>query len=134
MGEHSVMYPPIYRGHKPPKWLVAIVHKKEYEKLKGAIYEYLRRRKGFEKAVDSALIEQAARLFADWLYIEELMTSEHERAKIWKYADALTKVHSMLTSVLEELKLTPKAREKLIEEIQADDEVTKRLKELVGAK
>ena len=75
----------------------------------------------------------AARLFADWLYIEELLSSEEGKAALWKYADALVKIHSMLIATLDELGVTPKMRSKLTQEIAHDDEITAKLKNLIGA-
>jgi len=57
-----------------------------------------------------SLIEVAARLYADWLYIEELLSSDDGKSAVWKYADALLKVHRSLMETLDELKVTPKMR------------------------
>jgi hypothetical protein len=70
-----------------------------------------------------------ARLFADWLYVEELLTKE-EKNDVWKYADALAKIHNMLLRALEELKVTPKMRAKLAQDLVASDEITEKLKKL----
>jgi len=105
----------------------------EYEQLKRAIYSHLRHRPDFKKRIDRALIEQAARLFADWLYIEEIM-SLGPKEEVRKYADALVKIHSMLISVLEELHVTPKMRRKIVEDIQSDDQIMEKLKQLIGVK
>jgi hypothetical protein len=51
---------------------------------------------------------------------------------IWKYADALAKIHSMLVSILEELEITPKMRGKIFQEIIRDDEITAKVKNIIG--
>jgi hypothetical protein len=53
---------------------------------------------------------------------------------VWKYADALVKVHGMLMATFDELKITPKMRSKIVQEIVQDDEITAKLKSLTGAK
>jgi hypothetical protein len=113
---------------------VAEKKQREYEALKRAIYAYLRCRNDFCREVDSALIEQTARLYADWLYVEELLGKEEGKAQIWKYADALAKIHSMLMVVLDELKLTPKVREKIAQDLVESDDIMPRLKKLVEGK
>jgi hypothetical protein len=87
---------------------ITIRQRGDYEELKRSIFRHLGARPSFVRCIDSSLIEQAARLFADWLYIEELLSSEGEKVAIWRYADALAKIHSMLISVFEELEITPK--------------------------
>ena len=105
---------------------------REYDELKRAIFKHLGARKTFVRDIDVTLIEQAARLYADWLYVEELLSSDEGKTLIWKYADALAKIHSMLVSILEELEITPKMRGKIFEEIVHDDDITLKLKKLVG--
>jgi hypothetical protein len=111
-----------------------IAHKQlgEYEELKRAIFRHLGRRPTFERNLDAPLIEQAARLFADWLYIEELLSSDSNQTNVGKYADALAKIHCMLISTFDELQLTPKMRGKIFKEIVRDDDITSKLKKLVG--
>ena len=105
---------------------------REYEELKRAIFNHLGARRTFVRGIDVALIEQAARLYADWLYVEELLSSDDGKSMIWKYADALAKIHSMLISILDELEITPKIRGKIFQEIIRDDEITAKVKALVG--
>jgi len=124
----SHMIPPLYRGQRR----IAAKYRKQYESLKGAIFQHLSRRHEFQRAVDSALIELTARLFADWLYVEELLSREEGKAALWKYADALVKIHSMLMATFDELQVTPKMREKIAQEIVQDDQVTVKLKKLMG--
>lgn len=126
------MYPPFYRGQKQRR--IARNYKRQYESLKGAIYQHLSKRNEFQRTIDSTLIELAARLFADWLYIEELLSSEEGKAAVWKYADALVKIHSMLIATFDELEVTPKMRSKIVQEIVQDDEITAKLKNLMGVK
>jgi len=126
MRRHSHMYPPIYRGVQRR---ISEKYRREYERLRGSIYEYLRHRPDFEGAVDSSLVELTARLFADWLYVEELLTKE-AKSDVWKYADSLAKIHNMLLRVLEELKVTPKMRVKLAQDLVESDEITEKLKKL----
>jgi hypothetical protein len=104
----------------------------EYEELKRAIFRHLGSRPTFLRNIDAALIEQAARLFADWLYIEELLSSDENKANVCRYADALAKIHCMLISTFDELQLTPKMRGKIFQEIIHDDDITLKLKKLVG--
>jgi hypothetical protein len=125
------MYPPINRGQKQRR--IATTYRRQYDSLKGAIYQHLSKRNEFQRAIDSTLIELAARLFADWLYIEELLSSEEGKAAIWKYADTLVKVHNMLIATLDALGVTPKTRSKIAQEIAQDDEITTKLKDLIGA-
>jgi len=106
---------------------------REYEELKRAIFKHLGQRPNFVRGIDASLIEQAARLFADWLYIEELLSSEDGKTAIWKYADALAKINSMLIAILDQLEVTPKMRSKIAQEIAQDDEITAKLKNLIGA-
>ena len=122
------MIPPLYRGQRR----IAEKYRKQYESLKGAIFQHLSRRNEFQKAVDAALVELTARLYADWLYVEEILSTEQGKAAIWKYADALTKIHSMLIATLDELRVTPKMREKITQEIVQDDQVTAKLNSLMG--
>ena len=103
-----------------------------YEELRRAIFRHLGRRPTFERNLDAPLIEQAARLFADWLYIEELLSSDGNQANVGKYADALAKIHCMLISTFDELQLTPKMRGKIFKEIVHDDDITLKLKKLLG--
>jgi hypothetical protein len=112
------------------KILVNISKKRDYEQLKTAIYNHLCHRKDFERTIDVTLIEQAARLFADWLYIEEIMTKE-PKEDVRKYADALVKVHSMLLNVLDELHVTPKMRRALVEDLKGDSDVDQKLKQII---
>ena len=105
----------------------------EYRSLKNAIYEKLRHRPDFQHGIDTALIDLAARLYADWLYIEELLASEEGKRVVWRYTCALANVHVMLIATLEQLKVTPKMREKITQEIVQDDQVTAKLKKLMGA-
>ncbi|HUK85462.1 MAG TPA: hypothetical protein VLU95_06340 [Candidatus Acidoferrum sp.] len=105
---------------------------REYEEIKRAIFKHLGARRTFVRDIDVTLIEQAARLYADWLYVEELLSSDEGKTMIWKYADALAKIHSMLVSIFDELEITPKMRGKIFQEIVHDDEITLKLKKLVG--
>jgi hypothetical protein len=111
-----------------------IAHKQrgEYEELRRSIFRHLGSRPTFVRNIDAPLIEQAARLFADWLYIEELLSSDENKANVCKYADALAKIHCMLISTFDELQLTPKMRGKIFKEIVHDDDITLKLKKLVG--
>jgi hypothetical protein len=94
------MYPPINTGVQKR---ISEEYKREYERLRGSIYEYLRHRVDFVGAVGSPLVKLAARLFANWLYVEKLLTNEGKTA-VWKYADALARIHSMLlTAILQVL-------------------------------
>jgi hypothetical protein len=111
---------------------VAIRQQREYKELRRAIFRHLGARPTFAINIDSPLIEQAARLFADWLYIEELLSSEEGKAAIWRYADALAKIHSMLISTFDELEITPKVRSKIFKDIVQDDDITRKLKNLIG--
>jgi hypothetical protein len=104
----------------------------EYEELRRAIFRHLGSRPTFVRNIDAPLIEQAARLFADWLYIEELLSSDVNQTNVCKYADALAKIHCMLISTFDELQLTPKLRGKIFKEIVHDDDITLKLKKLVG--
>jgi hypothetical protein len=113
---------------------VAIKQHREYKALKRAIFKHLGARPTFVNYIDSPLIEQAARLFADWLYIEELLSSEEGKTAIWRYADSLAKIHSMLISTFDELEITPKMRSKIFKEIVQDDEITLKLRNLMGTK
>ena len=113
---------------------IASRKQREYEELKRAIFKHLGARPTFVRSIDFSLIEQVARLFADWLYIEELLSSEEGKTAIWKYADALAKIHSMLISTFDELEVTPKMRGKIVQEIVQDDEITAKLKSLMGVK
>ena len=124
-------YDPIYRGTQAR---IARNYRDPYESLKGSIYQHLSRRNEFQRGIDATLIEQAARLYADWLYVEELLSSEEGKTAVWKYADALTKIHGMLIAALDELQITPKMRSKITQEIIKDDEITTKLKTLIGAK
>jgi len=124
----SHMIPPLYRGQRR----TAAKYRKQYESLKGAIFQHLSRRHEFQRVIDSALIELTARLFADWLYVEELLSGEEGKAALWKYADALVKIHSMLMATFDELQVTPKMRGKIAQEIVEDDQVTAKLKSLMG--
>jgi hypothetical protein len=108
--------------------------KHEYERLKAAIYERLRHRPDFDRVMDSALIDLAARLFADWLYVEGILSSPEGRSAVWKYADGLAKIHSMLIPVLEELRVTPKMRQNIAQDLVESDDVTKRLQKLFEGK
>ena len=103
-----------------------------YEDLKRAIFILLSGRPNFVRSVDSSFVEQAARLFADWLYIEELLSSDENKAAVCKYADALAKIHSMLISTFDELEITPKMRNKIFKEITTNDEITLKLKTMIG--
>ena len=105
----------------------------EYDDLKRAIFHHLGARKTFVRGIDTSLIEQAARLYADWLYVEELLSSDDGKTLIWKYADALAKIHSMLVSIFDELEISPKMRGKIFQEIIRDDEITAKVKALIGA-
>jgi hypothetical protein len=124
------MYPRIYRGQQRR---IAKKYNREYESLKGAIYQHLSKRNEFQRAIDSILIEQASRLFADWLYLEELLSSEEGKPAVWRYTDALIKIHSMLIDTFDQLQISPKSRSKIAKEILHDDEITTKLKILMGA-
>jgi hypothetical protein len=124
------MYPRIYRGQERR---IAKKYDRQYESLKGAIYQHLSKRHEFQRAIDAVLIEQASRLFADGLYVEELLSGEEGKASVWKYTDALAKIHSMLIATLDELQISPKTRSKITQEILHDDEITAKLKILMGA-
>jgi hypothetical protein len=104
----------------------------QYEELKRAIFRHLGKRPTFERNLDAPLVEQAARLFADWLYIEELLSSDENKLNVCKFADALAKIHCMLISTFDELQLTPKMRGKIFKEIVHDDDITLKLKKLMG--
>ena len=54
----------------------------EYEELRRTIFRHLGSRPTFVRNLDAPLIEQAARLFADWLYIEELLSNDENKANI----------------------------------------------------
>ena len=123
------MMPPLYRGHSKR---IAEKYKRQYESLKGAIYQHISKRNEFEKALDSTLIELAARLYADWLYVEEILSTEQGKAAVWRYACALTNIHSMLIATLDQLQVTPKMRGKIAQEIMEDDQITAKLKSLMG--
>jgi len=123
------MMPPLYRGHSKR---IAEKYKRQYESLKGAIYQHISKRNEFEKALDSTLIELAARLYADWLYVEEILSTEQGKAALWRYACALTNIHNMLIATLDELQVTPKMRGKIAQEIMEDDQITAKLKSLMG--
>ena len=130
--------PPIMKEHRPmiPIYKAKRISQRysdQYRSLKKAVYERLRSRPSFQQGVDSALIELAARLFADWLLVEEALSSQEAKNAVWKHADALAKIHSMLLATLEELHVTPKMREKITQEIVQDDQVTTKLKKLMGA-
>jgi hypothetical protein len=101
--------------------------------LKAAIYQHLNNRHDFQHGIDSTLIEQAARLFADWLYLEELLSSD-EGKNAWKWADALVKVHNMLIETFDALAVTPKLRSRIVQDIVKDDDITIQLKKLTGIK
>lgn len=88
-------------------------------------------RRDFQGRLDSPLIELAARLFADWLYVEEILSCPEGKSAIWKYADALAKIHSMLLAVFEELRITPKTRENIAQDLVENDEITERIKKLL---
>lgn len=124
------------RYHLPPlvERRIADRKRREYEELKRAIFKHLGARPTFVHNIDASFIEQAARLFADWLYIEELLSSDEGKTAIWKYADALAKIHCMLISTFDELEITPKMRTKIFKEIVQDDEITAKLKNLMGSK
>jgi hypothetical protein len=65
--------------------------------------EYLHHCVDFVGAIDSPLVESTAKLFANWLYVEKLLTNE-DKATVWKYADALARIHNMLlTAILQVL-------------------------------
>lgn len=135
MRQHRHMTPPIYTGIYPGQSRrVADRQKHEYESLKYAIFERLRHRPGFDRSVDLPLIDATARLFADWLYIEGILSSPEGKNAIWKYADSLAKIHCMLITMLEELQITPKTRQSLAQELVESDDITKRLQKLVGSK
>lgn len=131
MRQHGVMIPPLYRGQSRR---VSERQRHEYERLRAAIYERLRHRPDFDRVVDSALIDLAARLFADWLCIEGILSSPEGRSAVWKYADGLTKIHCMLISVLEELRVTPKTRQNIAQDLVENDDITKRLQKLFEGK
>ncbi len=104
MKEHAHMYPPINRGVQKR---ISEEYKREYERLRGSVYEYLHHRADFVGAVDSPPVELTARLFANWLCVEKLLTNEGKTA-VWKYADALARIHSMLlTAILQVLTRRP---------------------------
>jgi hypothetical protein len=104
---------------------------REYERLRGSIYRHLSSRHDFQKTLDSSLIDLSARLLADWLYVEEILSSQEGRSAIWRYADALAKIHSMLLAVFDQLKVTPKTREKIAQGLVESDEVTEKIKKLL---
>lgn len=110
---------------------IAVNQHQEYKSLRRAIFNHLGKRPTFDRPIDSRLIEQAARLFANWLYVEELLSSEEGKSEIWRYADALAKLHGMLISIFNELEITPKMRSKIFQEIAHDDEITLKLKKLI---
>ena len=121
----------LFKGHHK---LISPNLQREYERLKYSISQFLRNRTDFQKTVDTSLIDLAAKLFADWLYLEEILSSEKSKDQIWKYADGLAKIHHMLMSVLDELKITPKSRQKIAKELAEVDEVSIRLKKLIEGK
>jgi hypothetical protein len=125
------MIPPLYRGQTKR---IAEKYKRQYESLKGAIYQHISKRNEFQKAIDSTLIELAARLYADWLYVEEILSTEQGKSAVWRYACALTNIHNMLIATLDELQVTPKMRGKIAQEIVEDDQITAKLKQLTGVK
>jgi hypothetical protein len=123
------MIDPLYKGQSRR---ISEKYRKQYESLKGAIYKHLSSRREFQKALDSTLIELAARLYADWLYVEEILSTEQGKAAVWRYACALTNIHSMLIATLDQLQVTPKMRGKIAQEIMEDDQITAKLKSLMG--
>jgi hypothetical protein len=125
------MIPPLNRGQAKR---TAEKYRKQYESLRGAIYQHISCRKEFQKAVDSTLIELAARLYADWLYVEEILSTEQGKTAVWRYACALTSIHNMLIATLDELQVTPKMRGKIAQEIVQDNEITAKLKSLMGVR
>lgn len=111
--------------------LIPVDKKVYYGRLKSAILKYLTHRTDF-KDFDRALIEQAARLYADWLYCEELLSADAEPQNVARFADALGKIHMQLITCFNELHLTPAMRRKIADDLEQDDEITKRIKELLA--
>jgi hypothetical protein len=113
--------------------MIPVNKKNEYFALKQAIYEHLRHRPDFQKGVDATLIEQAARLYADWLYVEEIM-SLCQKDDIRKYSMALQQIHDMLLNTFNVLNIAPNMRKKIANDLQNNDEISEKLKKLIGAK
>jgi len=108
-------------------------YRHEYSTLRKLVRKHLEKKSEYLEGVDDAAIERFARLWADWLYIEEIM-SKCDRAEISKYVHAFALIDSMLDDALNSLALSPylrkKLRRELEEELKEDDEANKLLDKL----
>jgi len=105
----------------------------EYTTLKKLVRKHLEKKSEYLEGVDDTAIERFARLWADWLYVEEVM-SKCDPAEISKYAHAFALIDHMLDEALNSLALSPylrrKLRRELEEELKEDDEAGKLLDKL----
>ena len=109
----------------PPRLILA------YEDLKENILKRLRIRHDFLKEVDEALVDQLARLYTHWLYLEALLSGEACVKDRFMLTQAFKTIDLMINEKLEQLAMTPALRRRMAEDLKEDDEVAKRLRKLV---
>ncbi len=115
------------------KVLVPAEFEREYRDFKNAVYRHLRHRPDFAKRIDRRLIERLARIWTLWLLYEKRL-SIGPPEELARLTDGFYKIDAMLSRALEELHLTPSLRRKITADLQEDDEITKKLKELLKVK
>jgi len=113
--------------------LIPASHQDDYVKLKRLVFQHVKKRGEYLAGVDDTAIERFSRLWADWLYAEEIM-SKCDPTEISKYAHAFALIDHMLDESLNSLALSPYLRKKLRgeleEELKEDDEAGKLLDKL----
>jgi hypothetical protein len=87
--------------------------------MKNAIIDRLRHRQDFI-GTDLIYVEMIARLHADWLFVEELMSSA-PKEKVGEYASALKRLNKMLNRNMDSLGISYTMRRKIGDELRGDD-------------
>jgi len=107
--------------------MVADEFREEYKACKEHILERLRKRPDFDD-VDLVTIEQVAILYADWRWIENLITENPDDAR--RHTSALRDIHDMLNQSLDRLGLSYVVRRKIGLEVLNDSELSQLIKKL----
>jgi hypothetical protein len=83
----------------------------DYERMKNAIIDRLKHRQDFVE-MDLMAVERIARLYADWLWIEESMSSDP--LKLWGHSKLLNLLDAMLNRNMAGLGITPTKRREIL--------------------
>jgi hypothetical protein len=99
----------------------------DYERMKNAIIDRLKHREDFVE-MDLMAVERIARLHADWLWIEEMVSGSEE--KLWRYSKLLNFFDTMLNRNMEGLGITPAKRGEILDKPKGEDLITTLVRKL----